>query len=1003
MRRFLPVVLIGLITAACVPDGVSLSERQRESICFTVTTGENAATKAASDTSGVIALSLRGDLPKDSSETFIMTMVSSPMCALPTKAAPYATGALSTSVDLGLVAYTYAASNAAATAWTRYTVPAVTRLYSDKSRNDASSGKWIPAPEARLLWPREGYIRYFAYAPYSDSNSDGNDDNVTVTAEDGAAPTIGYTVKPVESQIDLLVADPSSTKEYSGDPGWRKIDVPLKLNHALTGIRFRIVEGLSIKSVKIVGVKDAGVLDLSNPASWTNLSGSATYELTNLSPGNGLHVDSDNPGYSIVDDDRILLLMPQTVPENALIRVVVTDGTLTNDIEASIRSQVWNPGQLITYTITRNPDLWNYTLSLSSRELVIKRGAFDGSGSCSLTSYRSRSGVRQELDVTVDYSLADADGNNLEQWSDRLPSGLNRVTLSGGETKSVVVAVAANTNPAPNGVIPELVYRAENMKSKPLANDLDLSLYDFGPLSSPRPSGKTTTANCYVIDRPGTFRFPLVYGNAIDYSREGVPRWDHGINYLSYFVERDNWGWNHFQRFDGKPISSPYILDDLGLNSSEVEAVVVWEETEGAQYAIFGNLSVQDRASSGVFYDPDTGGYKASVPYICFSIPQGTVDPNEQLMPTRRITGCRPGNALVALRLKVAKEVAGAAYPAGTILWSWHIWLTDGADTDGDYRGDSFEPITAVMRSSQTEPTADIMPLNLGWIESAQITLFKDRVFYIRFTQEMGSAEPVVLKVIQQMDPLAIGGSSVAYQWGRKDPMLPSINSRDIRGNWSSRNQTVWSPSAYTVVQSTTRLAFSGTPSADISSSVQNPHVFFSNLNDDVSGRAGFTFMCDNPYNLWNMRFRETKKYVYKTIYDPCPPGYCVPPEETFNFLITRGGVMTQIDFSEYSGINMVDLNNDGRFNQADIDNGIWFYVDDSRTNTIFIPVTGIRYYQSGEARYPSQGGLWTAGADGISGHVYGTGAGFSNDRVSIWQTPRSYGRAVRPVKEFQP
>lgn len=986
------VVFSLLLLAGCEREELGV-ESEQIGTTFTVTTSGGTVVKAAAtqnrlDTKGADNLFILEDHE------------------LETKATIYAEGALDTSVPIGLLAYKYSSANALPAQWTLHSSPAVIKAVYDGSRSGDSSGKWAPVASERLIWPGEGYVRYFAYAPYGTSG-------VTVNAASGAAPTISYTVPATSEQVDLLVSNAASTKQYEGKPALRHIDVPMTMAHALTAVRFRIVEGMTITSVSISGVYDSGVLDLSEPTAWSGHAGSSTYELTGLSLGNGLHADSENPGYNIVDNDKILLLLPQSLPPEAKVKAVVTDGVNTNVIEASLIARRWDSGQMITYTITSNPDLWEYTLTLPKPELIVKRGAFEGSGVSSLTSYRGRGGVREAVSVTMEYSLADADGNNLEAWTATRPAGLTGVSVAGGQNKYVSVSLAANTNPVPDGIIPELVYRAEHMKSMPQASSLDLSLYDFGPLSSPRASGKPVTANCYVLDRPGTFRFPLVYGNAIDYSREGVLLWDHGINYLSYLIGDDTeptgGKWVHFQRFDGKPITSPYILDDLGLTSSEVEAVVVWEETEGPEYAIFGDLSVQDFSSSGVFYDPELSAYKTSVPYLCFSIPLGTIDPNEQLMPTRRITGCRPGNALVALRLKTAKEVDGVEFAAGTILWSWHIWLTDGFDTDNDYVGDSFEPVTAVMRSTKIGPTADIMPMNLGWIDKAQVSLFKDRVFYIRFTQVKGDAEPVVLKVIQQMDPLGMGGSSVEYQWGRKDPLIPSINSRNISGNWTSRNQNVWSPAGYTVVSGSNGLAGNGTPSSDISSSVQNPHVFFWNANEELSGRRDFNFMCAYPYNLWNMRFWDYGKYVYKTVYDPCPPGYSVPHEHAFSFLSNNllSASNTDIFFSStnaYNRINMVDLNEDGSYSAADVEHGAWFYVDDTKTTTIFLPVCGVRYYTSGQTNYPSYGHVWTAGAGGINNHVYGSYSGFSPDRIGMDRhSPRSYGNGIRPVKEFQP
>lgn len=266
--------------------------------------------------------------------------------AAATKAAPY-TSAMLPNLSLGLAAYTYGTSGAAATAWTRYPeAGAVVRADNDRTRT-GHSDKWVPVQEAgkrTLLWPRQGFIRYFAYAPYTAS--------VTISDPSGSTgPTLRYRVDDdVKRQTDLLVTGASSTKEYPGDPSVFGIDVPLEMMHALTGVRFRLTDVQSLKSVTVSGIYNEGRLDLRDPAAWTGLSGSAGYTLDNPA----LQAEAGNPGFNVVTDDNIMLLMPQTLPSGAKITAVVQSGSTTRTIEAAIDGQVWRPGTLITYTITKS-------------------------------------------------------------------------------------------------------------------------------------------------------------------------------------------------------------------------------------------------------------------------------------------------------------------------------------------------------------------------------------------------------------------------------------------------------------------------------------------------------------------------------------------------------------------------------------------------------------------------------------------------------------------------
>ena len=260
---------------------------------------------------------------------------------VPSKASLYAAGPLSPDVSLGLLSFKYTSSNADPSQWRRH--------YVYRAAYDAASGKWMAPSGSQLLWPGDGYyIRFYAYAPYDAAG-------LTVSSPSGALPTFSYTVPAPPRQCDLLLSDTGSSREYPGDPGWRRTDVSLNMVHALTAIRFRVAEDLSITRIRVTGIRNSGVVDYSTPELWGNLSGNASYSITGLSLGNGLHPDDEKAGYNIVDDENVLLLMPQVLPEGAKIEALVTYMGMTRTIEVSIAGFYWGPGQMITYTITSNP------------------------------------------------------------------------------------------------------------------------------------------------------------------------------------------------------------------------------------------------------------------------------------------------------------------------------------------------------------------------------------------------------------------------------------------------------------------------------------------------------------------------------------------------------------------------------------------------------------------------------------------------------------------------
>lgn len=303
----LPALLL-LLSAGCVRDAAAPEERQPENVCFVATMEGSGGTKATI----------------------------------------HAAGPLSAGVPLGLVAYKYSTDNADPGEWELHSSPAVVRAECDTRDDGITSRKWIPLHSQRLLWPREGYVRYFAFAPHGA-------EGVTVNAADHAAPTIRYDVPAPAKQIDLLVSSAASTRQWDGDPAWRSIDVPLSLTHALTGVRFRVAEGVSVTHVRISGVYSSGTLDLSAPQAWSPTTGNlGTYELAGLSLGSGLHADAQRPGFNLLDNDKVLFLLPQTLPAGAKVQATVVEGGTSKTLEDSIAGAVWQSGQMITYTVTGN-------------------------------------------------------------------------------------------------------------------------------------------------------------------------------------------------------------------------------------------------------------------------------------------------------------------------------------------------------------------------------------------------------------------------------------------------------------------------------------------------------------------------------------------------------------------------------------------------------------------------------------------------------------------------
>ena len=835
-----------------------------------------------------------------------------------TKASVYTGTSLPTDVSLGLMAYKYATAGSAISQWTLHTSPAVMEAVYDGSRS-AYSKKWVPT--VRLFWPGSGCVRYFAYAPYGASGA-------TVTAASGSAPQIAYTVPPShDGQVDLLVSNAASSCEYDGDPLVTAIDVPMTLQHALTGIRFRVEKGMTITSVSVTGVLNKGTLPL-----WG--SGSHTWSPDALSTGSytltspQLKTDPSNDSYLVTEDAYTLMLLPQTLPEGARIEATVSGGGNSKTITAVMDGEIWPAGKLITYTITTlgnvTPTNYIYDYTLDDVPDITLTGYERTGGAIrnvTVKSYRSAENHPSEA-VAWKLMALSSGGEYVEHTDPAWPEWLEfsaysgEGSVTGQELKATIDAnriagggsvsnVASSGNGA--GMIATL-RNAAFVGSKEAPRDL--SLYDIygnahpgGVVTSITASG-SHTANSYVVSAPGYYCFPLVYGNAIDKTRGNSS----GV-YDAAFKSKRSVG---YVNADNNAIASPYILSDTNLSRTDnLEAVVVWQDVERG-WEIVKNIrcSIIDAPA----------GAGLGCKYIRFLVDQRDI---------------LPGNVVIALRDKGN---------AGKVLWSWHIWVTAVPHASST---DDFSIRNLLYRTSNTTtaPTAsvDLLNCNLGWTPPLKFTAGSTvaRSTTVKIVQTEGAADPVTFNISQ---PSATSNAYTGvyyahpfYQWGRKDPMLPSRGD----GNY---NKSVCSD-YYTIVTDALRVTWDDMEK-NVHKWILNPAVF--------DGGAADAFP---RYDLWNANNSGNSlptdntaaamtQNVAKTVYDPSPAGFSVPMGRAFTAFTSNGNVADPEESgtanpyaSEQTPSSLTARNYSFRFTY----NGS----SSSSTYTLYFPESGMRHYSA--------------------------------------------------------
>lgn len=177
-----------------------------------------------------------------------------------------------------------------------------------------------------------------------------------------------------------------------------------------------------------------------------------------------------------------------------------------------------------------------------------------------------------------------------------------------------------------------------------------------------------------------------------------------------------------------------------------------------------------------------------------------------------------------------------AVKSSGTIVWSWHLWFTASSWTATYKYGSN-----------------NFMTMPLGFIDSSGGGT--PRTLPFTFTQGISSGTTTTVLVSQNGDA-STGGPCTFYQWGRKDPF----------------------PGATANGQATDYIA--SQPSYN--SSIQNPGKFIQGASDS---QYNYNWFKGNLFDLWNVGnsvIDKTTSTSQKTIYDPSPVGFKVPPPAAF-------------------------------------------------------------------------------------------------------------------------
>lgn len=869
-------------------------------------------------------------------------------------------------------------------------------------------------------WPYDQgeYMKFYAVSPSLETI------NMSATGESYSTPPLLTYTLPEEADelLDVLYGESEHISIAAGPAGSVSTNpqqenlgkdnkfVNLRFRHITTAVRFSqgtipskiVIKSIAIEGSRVAGTYNPAALDAATATegAWTFAPGAATRNYTVAAS----HTGTGNEGATGVPiaGTPTLFLLPQTLPSGAMMRVTLTetlDDLRTKDhtVTCSLAGDVWKKGYTVDYKITigrlqegyyltadgnveleHNTNAVSSTLNVQSYQLL-----YDYSSGTRVASY---SPVTWDIDGVSAYDSADD-----REWvpmSGRTAKGLSWLAdfrgilnadthYNGGADATATYTIAGQSKALSTSH--DVVLSANNT---PAASNLDLSMYD--PYVGAESRSEAETANCYIVNRVGSYTFPLVYGNKSSDGAEAACFKDHQGNVISHINIRDQVGvYGTAVAADATSLGDKYLWEPTGYTpagkptiESTLRVQLLWQDVNG-------------------FITSPT----VSATYNNIGFTVGT---------------SVPANAVLALQARKVyydgtwDNRSNITYGPWETLWTWHIWMTDevyrnqGVEDETSY--DAYyingskdkakaDHIAEVQDYDTPATTYKILPVNLGWVpDDDNFGLYKKREVWIKLKQT-GTDNVAKVHITQNARQELYTGTGTVYQWGRPTA-FPAL--RNINGN--VRN--VYDISGNNITSQFVLALADGQGDA-----IAKPY-----------GVLQLESNANSWFDVSSLDYNEATEHMWnsdsKTVYDPCPPGFRVPPAKVFRTFSKTGATVVSGDGHLNMWPEAKDANGTTHRN-GERSKGGYFYCKkhtgnipaaDRYGDMIYMPATGewqgnksvgTQLQEQTEQINQADGIYWT------SDYFYQSG---NSQGCILWLTPEytfSAGTADKPVIGF--